>query len=126
MTDRGRCGHSSVGAKWARARAFLTHCIAMSRPNGLAAAAAFSRPKSLAAAAAAAANAGKSADDLPLLPPALKGVAVGFVGGVIAIVALTILAPSATRHDEGTGVSHAQSQARSPGKVTASQLGVRR
>jgi hypothetical protein len=98
----------------------------MSRPNRLAAAAAFSQPKSLAAAAAAAANADKSADDLPLLPPALKGVAVGFVGGFIAIVALMILAPSATQHDEGTGVSQAQSPSRSAGKVTANQLGVRR
>jgi hypothetical protein len=99
--------------------------IAMSRPIHLAAAAAASRPNTLAAAAsaAAAANAGKGANEL--LPPALKGIAVGFLGGVIAIVALMMLAPTVTRHDDMTGAGQNQTESRTHGKMTASPVGVR-
>lgn len=38
-----------------------------------------------------------------LLPPAIKGVALGFVGGVVAIVALMLLAPRLVHADEMDG-----------------------
>jgi hypothetical protein len=81
-----------------------------------------SRPQSLAAAAAAAAaaQADKQANDL--LPPALKGIALGFLGGVIAIVALMMLAPNVMQFDEMSG----SGQRSTSGKVTASPVGVRR
>jgi hypothetical protein len=44
-----------------------------------------------------------------LLPPAIKAVSLGFVGGVIALLALMVLAPSLMQFDEtqGRGSSHA-------------------
>ncbi|HEY5958429.1 MAG TPA: hypothetical protein VIV60_17820 [Polyangiaceae bacterium] len=69
-----------------------------------------SKPVSVVAAGRAAAASGVSVGSVAqgagksetLLPPAIKGMTLGFVVGVIAIVCLTLLAPSLVRADQGS------------------------
>jgi len=109
---------------------YLSTCNAMPHPTTLAAAAAASRRMSSTRAeadrAAQAAKIAETEDDLGLLPPALKGIALGFLGGVIALVALTLLATQASQRDDRSGSTLTPSSSRTSGKVTASPVQVRR
>jgi hypothetical protein len=63
-----------------------------------------SRPQSLiAAAATSSASPARKSDSL--LPPAIKGVTFGFIGGFIAIVALTMIAPRLMQASDSAGQS---------------------